>query len=72
MVFILNIILPLLMNISFFTDYSCVEYSNEHPVRNEIGLQILLKLNDYYDGQIDGDIGPKSDLAIKSFQVKIH
>ena len=68
MVFILNLILPLFVNFSFLSTYSCVEYSNTHPVRNEIGLQIILKLNGYYDGQIDGDIGTKSDLAIKDFQ----
>ena len=49
-------------------EYSCSEYYSNHPVRNEYGLQILLKSNVYYIGNIDGQIGTKSKNAIKSYQ----
>ena len=50
------------------SDYSCTDEINLHPVRNEIMLQIVLKSYNYYDGNIDGDIGPVSKTALINFQ----
>ena len=50
------------------SDYSCSDEINLHPVRNEIMLQIVLKSYNYYDGNIDGDIGPVSKTALIKFQ----
>ena len=50
------------------SDYSCSDEINLHPVRNEIMLQIVLKSYNYYDGNIDGDIGPVSKTALINFQ----
>ncbi len=50
------------------TDYSCVDENSQHPVRNEYMLQIILKSYNYYDGKIDGQIGPISTNALKTFQ----
>ena len=52
------------------TDYSCVDEISSHPVRNEFMLQIVLKSYNYYEGKIDGDIGPVSETALKAFQSK--
>ena len=50
------------------SDYSCVDEISSHPVRNEFMLQIVLKSYNYYEGKIDGDIGPNSKTALKAFQ----
>ena len=50
------------------SDYSCSDEIKLHPVRNEIMLQIVLKSYNYYDGNIDGDIGPVSKTALINFQ----
>ena len=52
------------------SDYSCVDELSTHPVRNEYMLQIVLKSYDYYEGKIDGKIGPVSKAALRSFQNK--
>ena len=65
----LNFFIPLLLMPNFNSNYSCTEFYDIHPIRNEIGLQVLLKNNDYYKGKIDGQIGPKSTSAIKQFQI---
>ena len=60
-----------LLLISFsptLSDYSCVDELDTHPVRNEYMLQIILKSYKYYDGKIDGNIGPISKAALKTFQ----
>ena len=49
-------------------DYSCVDEYENHPVRNEFMLQIVLKSYNYYKGEIDGEIGPLSLNALKDFQ----
>ena len=49
-------------------NYSCSEYYQNHPVRNEYGLQILLKSNGYYYGKIDGQIGTQTKNAIRKYQ----
>ena len=64
----LNLFIPLLLMPNFNSNYSCTEFYDIHPVRNEICLQVLLKKNEYYKGKIDGQIGPKSTFAIKQFQ----
>ena len=50
------------------SDYSCVDEISSHPVRNEFMLQIVLKSYNYYEGKIDGDVGPDSKTALKAFQ----
>ena len=50
------------------TDYSCIDEYENHPVRNEFMLQIILKSYNYYTGKIDGQIGPNSKGALKDFQ----
>ena len=52
------------------TDYSCMDESSVHPVRNEYMLQIVLKSYNYYEGKIDGVIGPVSKKALTSFQTQ--
>ena len=52
------------------SDYSCVDELSTHPVRNEYMLQIVLKSYDYYEGKIDGKIGPVSKAALRLFQNK--
>ena len=52
------------------TDYSCMDESSVHPVRNEYMLQIVLKSYNYYEGKIDGVIGPISKKALTSFQTQ--
>ena len=67
---IINLIFPILIISSVSSNYSCSDYFEYHPVKNEIGLQVLLQKNGYYTGKIDGEIGSKSILAIKNFQDK--
>ena len=63
-----TLLLGLLLNSTVLNSYSCSKYYDKHPVRNEIGLQVLLKNNGYYKGKVDGQIGSKSITAIKKFQ----
>ncbi len=63
-----TLLLAILVNPTIFNAYSCSEYYDKHPVRNAIGLQVLLKNNGYYTGKVDGQIGSKSISAIKKFQ----
>jgi len=46
-----------------------VDEYEKHPVRNEFMLQIVLKSYNYYEGKIDGQIGPISINALKEFQL---
>ena len=43
----LNFFIPLLLMPNFNSNYSCTEFYDIHPIRNEIGLQVLLKNNEY-------------------------
>ena len=61
-----TLLLGLLLNSTVLNSYSCSKYYDKHPVRNEIGLQVLLKNNGYYKGKVDGQIGSKSITAISS------
>ena len=67
---LLTVVISLVLTIfpPTISDYSCTDEVNRHPVRNEIMLQIVLKSYNYYDGNIDGDIGPLSKSALRSFQ----
>ena len=47
-----------------------MDESSVHPVRNEYMLQIVLKSYNYYEGKIDGVIGPVSKKALTSFQTQ--
>ena len=66
-----SLILSLLIfNASFSSsEYTCVDEYEKHPVRNEFMLQIVLKSYNYYEGKIDGQIGPISINALKEFQL---
>ena len=67
---LLTVVISLVLTIfpPTISDYSCTDEVNRHPVRNEIMLQIVLKSYNYYDGKIDGNIGPISKTALITFQ----
>jgi len=47
---------------------NCSNYSNFHPVRSDIMMQIVLKSYGYYEGNIDGLFGSISKGALIQFQ----
>ena len=47
---------------------SCNDYFENHLVRSDIMMQIVLKSYGYYDGKIDGDFGSGSKKALVLFQ----
>ena len=47
---------------------SCNDYFDNHLVRSDIMMQIVLKSYGYYDGKIDGDFGSGSKKALVLFQ----
>ena len=47
---------------------SCNEYVENHPVRSDIMLQVVLKHHGYYEGKIDGIFGNVSKKALISLQ----
>ena len=49
-------------------DNSCNEYVENHPVRSEIMMQVVLKSYGYYEGKIDGIFGNVSKNALISLQ----
>ena len=46
----------------------CNDFYQNHPVRSDIMLQVVLKSYGYYDGKIDGQFGNKSTKALILFQ----
>jgi len=48
---------------------SCNDYLENHPVRPEIMLQVVLKSYGYYEGKIDGIFGNVSKKALISLQI---
>ena len=51
-----------------FTDYNCSDYDPKNLIRSEIMLQLVLKNYGYYESKIDGQFGPASKSALKSYQ----
>ena len=49
---------------------SCNDYYQNHPVRSDIMLQVVLKSYGYYEGKIDGQFGNESRKALILFQGK--
>ena len=49
-------------------DNSCNDYVENHPVRSEIMMQVVLKSYGYYEGKIDGIFGNVSKRALISLQ----
>ena len=47
---------------------SCNDYVENHPVRSDIMMQVVLKSYGYYEGKIDGIFGNISKKALISFQ----
>ncbi len=47
---------------------SCNDYVENHPVRSEIMMQVVLKSYGYYEGKIDGIFGNVSKRALISLQ----
>ena len=47
---------------------SCNDYVDNHPVRSEIMMQVVLKSYGYYEGKIDGIFGNVSQNALISLQ----
>ena len=47
---------------------SCNDYFENHLVRSDIMMQIVLKSYGYYDGKVDGDFGSGSKKALVLFQ----
>jgi len=43
---------------------SCNDYVDNHPVRSEIMMQVVLKSYGYYEGKIDGIFGNLSKNAL--------
>ena len=58
-----NLIFSILLSLSISTPSnfnSCNNYYENHPVRSDIMMQIVLKSYGYYDGDIDGKFGTAS------------
>ena len=67
-----NLITGLIVLLSFFPTNkldNCSEFSTFHPVRSDIMLQVVLKSYGYYEGKIDGQLGPISKNALINFQI---
>ena len=47
---------------------SCNDYVDNHPVRSDIMMQVVLKSYGYYEGKIDGIFGNISKKALISLQ----
>ena len=66
-----NLIFSILLSLSISTQSnfnSCNNYYENHPVRSDIMMQIVLKSYGYYDGDIDGKFGTASKKALIMFQ----
>ena len=66
-----NLIFSILLTLSLSSQpnlNSCNDYFDNHLVRSDIMMQIVLKSYGYYDGKIDGDFGSGSKKALVLFQ----
>ena len=66
-----NLIFSILLTLSLSGQpnlNSCNDYFENHLVRSDIMMQIVLKSYGYYDGKIDGDFGSGSKKALVLFQ----
>ena len=66
-----NLIFSILLSLSISTQSnfnSCNNYYENHPVRSDIMMQIVLKSYGYYDDDIDGKFGTASKKALIMFQ----
>ena len=67
----LNFVSGILLSISLISSNlsdSCNDYIDNHPIRSDIMMQIVLKSYGYYDGKIDGIFGNISKNALISLQ----
>ena len=66
-----NLILSILLSLSLSSQpnlNSCNDYFDNHLVRSDIMMQIVLKSYGYYDGKLDGNFGSGSKKALVLFQ----
>ncbi len=66
-----NLIFSIVLTLSISSQpnlNSCNDYFDNHLVRSDIMMQIVLKSYGYYDGKIDGDFGSGSKKALVLFQ----
>ena len=66
-----NLIFSILLTLSISSQpnlNSCNDYFDNHLVRSDIMMQIVLKSYGYYDGKVDGDFGSGSKKALVLFQ----
>ena len=66
-----NLIFSILLTLSISSQpnlNSCNDYFDNHLVRSDIMMQIVLKSYGYYDGKIDGQFGSGSKKALVLFQ----
>ena len=67
----LNLVTGILFSVLLFPsnlNNSCNDYLENHPVRSDIMMQIVLKSYGYYEGKIDGIFGNVSKQALISLQ----
>ena len=67
----LNLVTGILFSVLLFPSNlsnSCDDYWENHPVRSDITMQIVLKSYGYYEGKIDGIFGNVSKQALISLQ----
>ena len=66
-----NLIFSILLTLSISSQpnlNSCNDYFDNHLVRSDIMMQIVLKSYGYYDGKVDGNFGSESKKALVLFQ----
>ena len=66
-----NLIFSILLTLSISSQHnfnSCNDYFDNHLVKSDVMMQIVLKSYGYYDGKIDGDFGSGSKKALVLFQ----
>ena len=67
----LNLVSGFLLSILLFPtnlSSSCNDFVDNHPVRSDIMMQVVLKSYGYYEGKIDGIFGNVSKKALISLQ----
>jgi peptidoglycan hydrolase-like protein with peptidoglycan-binding domain len=66
-----NLIFSILLTLSLPSQHnfnSCNDYFDNHLVKSDVMMQIVLKSYGYYDGKIDGNFGSGSKKALVLFQ----
>ena len=66
-----NLIFSILLTLSLSSQHnfnSCNDYFDNHLVKSDVMMQIVLKSYGYYDGKIDGNFGSGSKKALVLFQ----